>query len=128
MTNDRRWHLDMTAGPIFLQIANNVRAMLARGELSAGDRLPSARDLAQRLGVNPNTVVHAFAELDRLEISVTKRGLGTFVREDAPIMEMRDEMLRDAAVAFAEEIRRLGARPVEALSVLEEVLNAGDDA
>ncbi len=115
----------MSAGPIFVQIGANVRQLLARADLLPGDKLPSARDLAAKLGVNPNTVVHAYRELERSKVIETKRGLGTFVREDAPIAEMRRELLRAAAVGFADEIQRLGVPAWEALAALEEVWDAG---
>jgi GntR family transcriptional regulator len=116
----------MDAGPIFLQIAENVRRRLARGDLAPGEKLPSGRDLAAELGVNPNTVVHAFAELERMNVIETKRGLGTFVRADAPVAAMRSEMLRTAARAFVGELRALGVPSEEGFEVLREVLHAGD--
>ena len=115
----------MDAGPIFVQIANHVRQMLARGEIVPGDKLPSARDLAAGLGVNPNTVTHAFAELERTGVIETKRGLGTYVRDDAPVAAMRRDMLRTAATAFAAEAAALGVSAPEALGALKEALNVG---
>ncbi len=125
MTEEKHWELDMNAGPIFVQIGDNVRQMLARGDLKQGDKLPSARELAAMLGVNPNTVVHAYGELERMEVIETKRGRGTFVRTDAPVTQMRRELLRNAVCGFAEEVRRLGVDPREALGVLEEVWDVG---
>ena len=54
----------MEAGPIYVQIGENVRRLMAREDLRLGDKLPSARELAQLLGVNPNTVVHAYSRLE----------------------------------------------------------------
>jgi len=125
MTDEKHWELDMSAGPIFVQIGKNVRQMLARGDLQQGEKLPSARDLAAALGVNPNTVVHAYGELERTDVIETRRGRGTFIRVDAPVAEMRKELLRDAATGFATEVRRLGVDRGEALALLEEVWDAG---
>ena len=125
MTEKSSWTLDMNAGPIFEQIAKNVHQMLARGALKPGDKLPSARDLAARLSVNPNTIVHAYNQLEAHGVIEKRRGLGTFVREDAPVEVMREEMLHAAAIDYAKEIRRLGIPDSEAISVLEEVLDAG---
>jgi len=126
MTKKKGWTLDMNAGPIFVQIAQNVRRALARGDLSPGEKLASARELAQTLGVNPNTVVHAYMELERQGVIEKRRGLGTFVREDAPVAAMREEMLHSAATSYAREIRRLGIPSLEGISVLKEVLDAGE--
>ena len=126
MTEKNIWTLDMNAGPIFVQIAQNVRRALARGDLSPGEKLASAREWAQTLGVNPNTVVHAYMELERQGVIEKRRGLGTFVRKDAPVAVMREEMLHSAATSYAWEIRRLGIPSSEGISVLKEVLNAGE--
>jgi len=117
--------LDMNAGPIFLQIAQDVRRSLARGDLKAGEKLPSARELAQHLRVNPNTVVHAYSRLEAQGVIETRRGLGTFIRADAPVETMREELLKAAATRYADEIKRLSVSNEEALSVLKEVFNAG---
>jgi len=125
MTDDRGWTLDMSAGPIFEQIGKNVRRSLARGDLQPGEKLPSARDLAQELGVNPNTIVHAYAQLEAQEIIEKRRGLGTFVREDAPVGTMRSEMLMGIVETFVDEIRKLGVDQEEALTALKEAWDAG---
>ena len=115
----------MEGGPIFVQIANSIRQMVVRGEIPPGNRLPSARDLAAQLGVNPNTVVHAFSELERAGVIETRRGLGTYVRADAPVEAMRRSMLQAAAGAFAAEAAALGVSASEMLAALKEALNAG---
>jgi GntR family transcriptional regulator len=124
MTDGSGWSLDMEAGPIYVQIGIRVREQLARGDLKAGEKLPSARDLASRLSVNPNTVVHAFERLEADGVVETKRGLGTFVREDAPVAQMRDEILRRASKRYVEDVRRLGASLDDALNAVTEVWSA----
>ena len=125
MTNKDGWDLDMDAGAIFEQIAKNVRRLLARGDLRPGEKLPSARELAGTLSVNPNTIVHAYAGLESQGIIEKRRGLGTFVREDAPVETMRKDMLRDIAETFVEEVRRLGVDDEEAMAALKEAWDAG---
>ncbi|MFC2082060.1 GntR family transcriptional regulator [Candidatus Bipolaricaulota bacterium] len=125
MTNKSDWTLDMDAGPIFEQISKNVRRLLARGDLEPGDKLPSARDLAQLLSINPNTVVHAYGQLESHGIIEKRRGMGTFVREDAPVAKLRKEMMQGAATEYAKESRGLKASLVEASATLKEVWDAG---
>jgi GntR family transcriptional regulator len=120
-----RWTLDMSAGPIFEQIAKNVRQMLARGALRPGDKLPSARELAALLSVNPNTIVHAYGELESQGVIEKRRGLGTFVRDDAPITGLKHEMLHEAATAYADESRQLDATIHEAIDAIKEAWDAG---
>jgi GntR family transcriptional regulator len=62
--------------PIYEQIVSQVVFAVAAGDLIEGDLVPSVRDLAQQLIVNPNTVLRAFQELERLGILESKRGLG----------------------------------------------------
>ncbi len=127
MTVQIKWELDMAAGPIYLQIAHHVRRALARGVVRPGDKLPSARELAQHLKVNPNTVVHAYAYLEREGMVETRRGLGTYIREDAPLRVSQQELLIAAARQYAREVRALSVPTAEAVKVVQEVLDAGDD-
>jgi len=115
----------MEAGPIYVQIGENVRRLIAREDLRPGDKLPSARELAQTLGVNPNTVVHAYSRLEIEGMIETRRGLGTFIRLDAPVMTTKKEMLKKAAKRYAAEARALDVSQEEAISMLKEVLDAG---
>lgn len=119
------WDLDMAAGPIYLQIAHHVRRALARGVLRPGDRLPSARELAQRLKVNPNTVIHAYAQLEREGMIETKRGLGTFIRVGVPLQVSKRKLLIAAARQYAQEVKALSVSTDEAVKILQEVLNVG---
>ena len=112
----------MEAGPIYVQIGENVRRLMARGELNPGEKLPSARELAQVLGVNPNTVVHAYQMLEIEGMIETRRGLGTFVRSDAPVKMTKQEMLKKSAKRYASEVRALDVCKEEAIRALKEVL------
>lgn len=68
--------------PLFAQIVHQVREAVALGKLRPGDRIPTLRDLAARLLVNPNTIAKAFQELEREGVVVTRRGAGTFIAEN----------------------------------------------
>jgi GntR family transcriptional regulator len=65
--------------PIYAQLDRALRAAIATGRLSAGDQLPTVRQLAVELSVNANTVARVYAELERAGILETRRGVGTFV-------------------------------------------------
>lgn len=116
-----RWHVDPEAGPIFEQIAGAVEAGLARGELKPGNKLPSARALAEELKVNPNTVIRAFELLEQRGITETRRGLGTFVREDVEVDALKRARLLEAARRYLAEVRALGLDLDAAKAALEEV-------
>jgi len=72
--------------PIYEQIAAHVVFGVAAGDPAPGELVPSVRDLAQRLFVNPNTVARAYQDLERLGILETKRGLGMEVTGAAPAL------------------------------------------
>ncbi|MGA8533252.1 MAG: GntR family transcriptional regulator [Candidatus Tumulicola sp.] len=72
---------DASPVPVYAQLSEQMLGLVARGELAAGAQLPSVRDVAAGLGVNPNTVNRAYAELERIGVVETRRGRGTFVAE-----------------------------------------------
>jgi GntR family transcriptional regulator len=67
--------------PLYAQIADRVRIAVATGELTAGAPLPSVRQLASELRVNPATVVQAYRQLEEVGVVESRQGAGTFVRE-----------------------------------------------
>jgi GntR family transcriptional regulator len=74
--------IDPSSGlPIYLQIINQLKYSIAMEAVKSGDQLPSVRELASQLRVNPNTVAKAYIELEREGIVFTKRGEGTYVSD-----------------------------------------------
>lgn len=95
--------------PIYEQILTQAVFAVANGDLPPGEMLPSVRDLSAELVVNPNTVVRAYQELERLGAIATKRGLGMEVTAEGPklcrerrksiVLTRLREALREAASA-----------------------------
>ncbi len=73
--------------PIFLQLVQQVKYKVATGTMKPGDQLPSVRQLANDLRINPNTVAKSYTELEREGVIVTKRGAGCFVADKPVIIE-----------------------------------------
>ncbi len=125
-----RLRLDTTSPQaIYLQIVEQLRRQVARGELEGGSRLPSVRELALELRINPNTVARAYRELERDGVVVKQQGRGVFVAEHKaklPAAQRRrqidarlDELLVAAwqlGVTPEELIERLGQRASEFFS------------
>lgn len=65
--------------PVYEQIENHVQFAVAAGELKTGDQLPTVRELAERLGVNPNTVAKAYRDLEVMGLISGRRGMGYFI-------------------------------------------------
>jgi GntR family transcriptional regulator len=99
------------ASPIWLQIEEGVRRMIALGSLTPGDAVPSVRDLAKTLRVNPNTVARAYQRLTDAGVLAVKRGEGTYVADSPsqPNKSERHEKLRDAATTYAGAAIAVGA-------------------
>lgn len=74
---------NMSSIPVYEQIVRQVIGLVLSGQLKAGDPLPSVRGLATDLGVNPNTIQKAYAELDHRGMTTSVPGRGSFLREDA---------------------------------------------
>lgn len=69
--------------PIYRQLAGQIREAVARGRLSAGDKLPSVRELSEKLVVNPNTIARMYRELERDGVLHTRQGTGVFIARPA---------------------------------------------
>ncbi|MDR0857839.1 MAG: GntR family transcriptional regulator [Oscillospiraceae bacterium] len=67
--------------PIYRQIVDHFSELINAGVIKPGEKLPSVRDLAEMLTINPNTIVKAFGELERSSYVYTKHGLGTFAMD-----------------------------------------------
>ncbi|WP_223829803.1 GntR family transcriptional regulator [Paenibacillus arenilitoris] len=112
--------------PIYLQMVNEVKKALARGELSPGDKIPSHKERAQMSQVNPNTVQRAYQEMEREGLTETLRGQGTFIRNDPSLLQrIRSEMAQAAVRQFIEEMRGLGIEPEETERMLRNELHKG---
>ncbi len=101
---------------IYRQIADQMRERILRREWSAGQRIPSIRELAVELGVNPNTVARSYQTLVDGRLIANRRGLGYFVAEDAAeraLAEMREAFLRDEMPRIVRTMRLLGIGPEE---------------
>ena len=76
-------NIDATSStPIYEQIIDEVKEGILKGIIGPGEKLPSVRELAKMLTLNPNTIQKAYQELERQKVTVTIRGRGTFVSED----------------------------------------------
>ena len=96
---------------IYLQIADRMRERILRGEWKTGERIPSIRELAIELGVNPNTVTKSYQKLLDRELISNQRGRGYFVSENAAeraLQEMREEFMRDELPRIVGAMRLLG--------------------
>ena len=128
MSREPRIRVDTTlAVPIWSQIEEAVRHLVASGALRPGDLLPSVRDLAREQRINPNTVAKAYQRLAEAGVLETRRGEGTFVAAAPPALPAgeKDRVLREAASRYASLAATLGATRPEALAALQHAWPEG---
>lgn len=96
--------------PIYAQIVNGVKYLVASGRLAPGEELPPIRSLAEELLVNPNTVARAYRELEVAGVVTKRRTAGTFVSETAArlTVDQRRELLAPRVDALLTEAQGLG--------------------
>lgn len=114
--------------PIYEQIAELIKKQIIRGELHAGDKLPSVREMAIEVNVNPNTVQRTYRELESMEIARSKRGQGTFVTEDAEVLAaIREEMKAEILQNFTQQMYEMGYSKEEITRGLADFLEEKED-
>ena len=111
--------------PIYVQLVERVKHLVATGTLQPGDQLPTVRQLAAELRVNFNTVARAYRLLDEAGVISTQQGRGTYVLEVPPPEEagrLRRQVLDGLSRSFLQEANRMGFQAKEVWADLETLL------
>ena len=108
--------------PIYQQIVNQVKYLVAAGRLAPGEELPAIRVLAEQLEVNPNTVARAYRELEVAGLVTKRRTAGTYVSDAGSPLARRERLkiLTERIDAFLVEARHLGIRTDEVIDLLRQ--------
>jgi len=111
--------------PIYEQIIEQVKENIIKGILKPGDKLPSVRELAALITINPNTISKAYIELERMKTIEVIRGKGTFVVENfKPIMdEGKMTEIRDHMKKIIIEAHYIGIDKDTLIDILKEIYN-----
>ncbi|GGE56891.1 GntR family transcriptional regulator [Pullulanibacillus camelliae] len=95
--------------PLYEQILDQFRSSIAKGEIDLGEKIPSVRELAQVLKINPNTVMRAYQELERDGLTEKRRGQGTFVTtSQEKVRQFRHQLAQEYIDAFIQHMENLG--------------------
>jgi len=120
--------IDFRSGiPIYIQIMNQIRQMVANGDLKPGDQLPTVRQLAIDLQVNWNTVARAYRLLDEAGLISTQQGRGTFIWKtpsDETTRLLHQQTLEGLTRRYLAEAARLGVSPQEVLLFFQKEIAA----
>lgn len=107
--------------PPYEQVKVEITRQIRDGSLPVGTKLPTVRALAAELGIAPNTIARAYRELEEAGLLETRGRAGTFVGASGDDTRQR---ARDAASAYAEQVRALGLPRDEALAIVRAALEA----
>lgn len=108
--------------PIYRQIVNQVKHLIAAGRLIPGEELPPIRVLAQELLINPNTVARAYLELEKSSLVVKRHGSGTYVSSEGSPLARRERMriLAQRADTLLAEARHLDITLDDVIKLLKQ--------
>ena len=108
--------------PIYQQIVEQVRYLIAGGRLKPGDDVPPIRVLAEQLRINPNTVARAYLELERAGVITMRQGFGTTVAEVKSPLPRKEKfrILAQSADALLTDARHLNISLDEVIEILRE--------
>ena len=106
--------------PIYEQLKEKLRRMILSGAIAEGEKLPSVRELASQLTINPNTIARAYRELESEGFVYSISGRGSFVGSLNGVDEGRKQQLRAQLLAAATELRQLGEDEQTLISLIKE--------
>ncbi len=110
--------------PVYLQIAERIKRSVLSGEYLIGGQIPTVRQLALEAAVNPNTVQHAFSELESEGIVISKGTLGRFVTEDVGVLEdCRQRMAQKLVDNFVDGMDQLSISTEQAIDMIRRQSN-----
>lgn len=113
--------------PIWAQLVDEFRRRIAAGEWMPGAKVPSVRELALELGVNPNTVQKALGEVDRIGLTTTERTAGRFVTKDEDaVVDARTALAASTADSFVVTATGLGLSLADATELITRRWTAQD--
>lgn len=107
--------------PIYIQIVDYIKRQIITGSLKEGEKLPSVREIATELKVNPNTVQRSYQELERENLVFTQRGMGTFVNEDKKVIkELKKNLANNVINNFINDMKAIGFSSADIIELINE--------
>ncbi|WP_088228659.1 GntR family transcriptional regulator [Desulfosporosinus sp. FKB] len=114
--------------PIYIQLKEAIKLAIATGQFLAGSQLPTVRQLAVQLKINPNTVSRVYLELESEGVLSTKQGKGTFVKDHPKIdTTIKESSLNELMDDFIIKASALGFSPTELLNAIEKKMKRSGD-
>ena len=113
------------ARPIYEQVKDGIRKLAYAGVLSPDEKLPSVRELASKLAINPNTISKAYKELEQEGFLYTQSGVGTFINQDFDMESKKKEELMTSFEKLVKEMLEYSITPEEMNRVIQKYNTEG---
>lgn len=111
--------------PIYEQVKDGIRKLAYSGMIGPDEKLPSVRELASKLAINPNTISRAYKELEQEGLIYTLTGKGTFINQDFDLNDSRKEELFQQFDKVTKELLGISITPEELIGRLEHLAKGG---
>ena len=106
--------------PIYIQLVEQLKECIVAGKFKAGEKLPSVREFAMQIKVNPNTVQKALVEIENQKLIYTERTNGKFVTENEELIEnVKKELANQKVQKYFQDMNKLGINKEEAITYLQ---------
>ena len=107
--------------PIYIQLVEQLKECIVSGKFKAGEKLPSVREFAMQIKVNPNTVQKALAEIENQKLIYTERTNGKFVTENEELIgNVKKELANQKVQKYFQDMNKLGIDKEDAIKYLQE--------
>lgn len=108
--------------PIYLQIIDIILTSILNGEYAPGSKVPTVRELASDLQVNPNTLQRAFSELEKMEVINVQRTNGRFVTENSQLIDdLRMDNAVQLTINYLGDIKKIGYQKSDAVKLIDNI-------
>lgn len=107
--------------PIYMQVITHFKQQMATGALKAGEEVPSRRELAVMLNINPNTVQKAYKEMEDLGLIKTERNFPSTITQDEQVLQsIRMQLINEATTAYIETMKKINVPVEEVVRAVKE--------
>ncbi len=107
--------------PIYEQVVERFKTLILKGAILPDEQMPSVRNLAMELSINPNTIQKAYAELERQGFIYSVKGRGSFASGDGNLVEKRKREYLDEILRLAKEVLEIGMTKMELVFEIEQL-------
>ncbi|MGM9927439.1 MAG: GntR family transcriptional regulator [Bacillus sp. (in: firmicutes)] len=108
--------------PIYIQVVTYFKQQIATGQLTAGEEIPSRRELGIMLNINPNTVQKAYKEMEDQHLIVTERNFPSKITNDEKMLQqVRNDLIKEATMTYVEAMKKISLPIDEMITVVKEV-------